>query len=58
MEGLRNALARSNEKTSAQDDRYDGYGRLRDRELGHAAKLGTVSAQLVSALVKRQTGKT
>lgn len=57
MEGARFALTRSTEKTADQDDRYDGWGRLRDREIGHAAKLGSISAQLVNALVKLQVGK-
>ena len=52
MEGLRIALARSDDEHTDPGKKYDGYGRLRDREIGHAGKLGSISAQLVSALVK------
>lgn len=48
-DGIRIALTRSGAEEASH---HDGRGRVRDHEIAIAAKLGTVSAQLVGALVK------
>jgi hypothetical protein len=47
---VREALARADGKEVV--DKYDSRGRIRDHEIAVAARMGSVSAQLVNALVK------